>query len=500
MTRLLRRRSVFAVLAVVAVGVVYAAASQLGHQAAAAAAPGKPGRAAVESAAFGCAAPGSTGATAGGLAIMANPGKAPQGSAVVTRVDGSSAGKPVRTVSRSGLQNVVKVTAAPAVKGDQKLQAGAASVPTSVVRGGVLVQATGSMAQGLEVEQTGPSGLVTAPCTEPGTDFWFVGPGVATAGNVELYLLNPSGQPADAQVLALTDAGPVLGSPDTGIVVPPHTELVQSLAGYLKSSRVISLHISATLGQLVANVRESKRNGQAGVWLPPAQPPATKVVIPGMTAAPGSRVLYVAVPGSDNAQVKVTAVTSRGSYQPTGGTDIDLPSNSAAQVQLPSLAGVAGAVEVSANVPVTAAMMVSGGAAGAPGAIAGSSAAVQEQGVIADVPHGPAGTAELVLSAPGKAASVRIVTGTTSLTVDGQPGQVVSIPAGHTVEQVLSPPKGSRDRWFSVVITPLAGSGPVYAGRVIRSGGSVQSIMAVPSSLTWVPLVRARDSLLTVLP
>jgi hypothetical protein len=219
-----------------------------------------------------------------------------------------------------------------------------------------------------------------------------------------------------------------------------------------------------------------------------------------MPAAAGSRVLYIAVPGTDNAQVKVTAVTSKGSYQPTGGSDIDLPSNSAAQIQLPSLAGVAGAVEVSANVPVTATMMISGGAAGAPGAIAGSAAPVQEQGVIADCPHGAAGSAELVLSAPGKAASVRIVTGTSSLTVAGQAGQVVTIPAGHTIVQALRPPKGSRARAFSVVITPLAGSGQVYAGRVIRSGGSVQSIMAVPSSLTWVPLVRARDSLLTVLP
>ena len=181
----------------------------------------------------------------------------------------------------------------------------------------------------------------------------------------------------------------------------------------------------------MANVRESKRNGQAGAWLPPAQSPATKVVIPGMPAAPGSRVLYVAVPGTDNAQVKVTAVTSKGSYQPTGGSNIDLPSNSAAQIQLPSLAGVAGAVEVSANVPVTATMMVSGGAAGAPGAIAASAAPVQEQGVIADCPHGAAGSAQLVLSAPGKAGSVRIVTGSSSLTVAGQAGQVVTIPAGH---------------------------------------------------------------------
>ena len=194
MTRLLRRRSWFALLVAVALGAVYAAASQLGHQAAAAALPGKPGHAAVESAAFGCPAPGSTGATSGGLAILANPGKAPQGSAVVTRVDGSAAGQADQDGQQGRLAERRQGQHGACREGQPEAAAGAADVPTSVVRGGVLVQATGSMAQGLEVEQTGLSGLVTAPCSEPGTNFWFVGPGVSSAGNIELYLLNLAGQ------------------------------------------------------------------------------------------------------------------------------------------------------------------------------------------------------------------------------------------------------------------------------------------------------------------
>ena len=53
---------------------------------------------------------------------------------------------------------------------------------------------------------------------------------------------------------------------------------------------------------------------------------------------------------------------------------------------------------------------------------------------------------------------------------------------------------------FAVVITPLAGSGPVYAGRVLAHGGTVESIFPVLSTLTAVPLPPARDSLATVLP
>ena len=55
--------------------------------------------------------------------------------------------------------------------------------PRAPARGGVEVEATGAMAQGLEVEQTGPGGLVTAQCGAPGTSFWFVGPGQASAGD-----------------------------------------------------------------------------------------------------------------------------------------------------------------------------------------------------------------------------------------------------------------------------------------------------------------------------
>ncbi len=51
-----------------------------------------------------------------------------------------------------------------------------------------------------------------------------------------------------------------------------------------------------------------------------------------------------------------------------------------------------------------------------------------------------------------------------------------------------------------MVLTPLAGSGPVYAGSVISTGGTVQSILPVASSLTWIPLPAVRSTLTAVLP
>lgn len=51
-----------------------------------------------------------------------------------------------------------------------------------------------------------------------------------------------------------------------------------------------------------------------------------------------------------------------------------------------------------------------------------------------------------------------------------------------------------------MIVTPLAGSGPLYAGRVITGsgkGGVLQSILPVPSALAMVPLPGARNALIS---
>jgi Family of unknown function (DUF5719) len=474
-------------------------------------------RAAVSSAIRACPAPGSAGATAGSVVSAAVPAAAGQGSAVVTRLSGAgnaTAGAVVRTITTPNVLNLSAVSAVPVPRvktaGTKAPRSGTASggtnggssggstsgaLTTAPGQGGVMVQATGAMAQGLEVEQADLGGLVTGECPAPGTDFWFVGPGADTTANIELYLMNTDAQSADVQVSALTDSGPLLGSSDTGIVVPPHAMVVQSLGKYLGTSRVVALHVSTSIGQVAVAVREAKSATAAGGWLPAAQQPATSLVIPGLPGTAGSRALYIVVPGNGNAQVKVTAVTAKGSYQPTGGSGIDLPGDSAVSVELPSLSGVAAAIRVSSTVPVTAAVMLPGGATGAPGAISVAAAPVSEQGLAAANPAGPAGSADLVISAPGAAATVRIVTATSKISFSGQSATTVNVAAGHTVVTPVRPPQGGKSASFAVEVTPASGSGPVYVGRVISSGGTVRSIMPLTSALTWVSLPSTQDSL-----
>jgi hypothetical protein len=337
---------------------------------------------AVSSVTRACPAPGAGSSAGSGVAIMAAPAGGPagpagtstaatgSGAAVVTRLaaaGAAAAGPAVLSITQPGSPRLATVPTDRARANAGPAQKPAANtVASAPATGGVVVSAHGLLAQGLDVEQTSAASLPTAACGSPGTDFWFVGPGQRTTPRIQLYLMNASGQVADADVEIFTDAGPLQQTTDTGITVPAHGMITQSLAVTLNNSRAITLHVRTSVGQVVAAVQESTGPGP-GAWLPAAQAPARQVVIPGLPNVAGGRELYVTVPGIKDATVQVTAVTSRGTYQPTGTSGIDLPGGSAAQITLPSLSGIPAALKLTANTPITADVMIPGGSPGSPG-------------------------------------------------------------------------------------------------------------------------------------
>jgi Family of unknown function (DUF5719) len=484
-----------------------------------------PRSAAATSVVQACPSLGLAGAPTADVALVAAPATAGQGQAQVSRLGGTAATAVLSSVTRPGQLSVAAVrpaaahhaagtvrrttpaaTPRPTSSAANAQPQGSASpsgqpVPTSAARGGVVIQASGSMARGLEVEQI-TGGVPAARCVSPGTDFWFVGPGQHSATRIQLYLANPGSQAADVSVEVSTDAGPLEGSTDTGIAVPAHSMVVQSLAPIVRGSRAVALHVRTSVGQVAAAVKETTRSRGSGAWLPVAQAPATTVVLPGLPAAAGTRQVFVAVPGIEDAHLELTAVSTKGSYQPTGGTGLDIPGGSAISIALPSLSGIPAALRLTANVPITASAMLSGGAPGAPGVFTAASPSLQEQGVVAYNKAGGGAASQLVLSAPGQAVRAQI----TEIGLTGAAGtpRIVQIRAGHSLVTQLGKGGGAgRKSAFSVLITPLAGSGLLYAGRVITSsgtGGKVQSILPVVSALTWVPLPHVQNTVITTVP
>jgi hypothetical protein len=448
-----------------------------------------------------CPAPGLAGAPDSQVALIAGPAASGSGHAVVSRI-GAATGAPVASLTQPGVLSVTGVHAVPVAKHGKTPFPAPASQPvvTTPAQGGVVVQASGVMARGLEAEQVLPGGKVSARCDGPGTDFWFAGPGAFTVGHIQLFLMNVGSQPADVNVTAYTDAGPLQGSPDTGVAVAPHSMVTQSLEKMLHGTRMVALNVRTSVGQVVAAVEETTGSAHSGAWLPESGTPGTRMVIPGMPPTRGTRQLFVTVPGTQDAHITLSAVTDKGSYHPTGGGGLDIPGGSVASVSLSSLSGSFGALQISSTVPVTAAMLTPGGPKGTPGAFSSAVPALQGQGVVAVNQTGAGAASSLVLSAPWRGARVRVTEiGGGSGPGPAAPGRVLTVPAHRSLLQQLATPAGERrGSPFAVVITPLPGSGPVYAGRVVMSSGksgSLQSILPVSSALTVVPLPRVQDYL-----
>jgi Family of unknown function (DUF5719) len=372
------------------------------------------------------------------------------------------------------------------------------------------VTASGVMAQAMEAEEAQGSGPASVRCGEPGSDIWFVGPGQQNgASHIQLDLMNMDALTANVDVSVITDAGPVQADDDTGIVVPSHQTVTESLSSMAGGSSVVAIEVRTTIGRVAADVVESSGSGSTS-WLPSTAAPSTKLVIPGVPSSSSAAGLFIVVPGDSSALVNVLAITPQGQYRPFGTQTVDLPGESASYVALTPLGGTASALELTANVPVTAAVLVPGSGLGA---FTAATAPISEQAVVAGNTSGSGTAATIVLSAPAGAARVRLTEITAPASGAGAKGgratgpgsamsQVVSVRAGHTVVVPAAAPRGSKSgSAFAIVITPLAGSGPLYAARVETQGQStVVSIIPAVSALATLSLPPVRDSYTAISP
>jgi hypothetical protein len=367
--------------------------------------------------------------------------------------------------------------------------------PATVLQGWS-VTASGTLAQAMEAEEASGSGLASVRCGEPGSDLWFVGPGQqGGAAQIQLDLMNVDALSASVDVRIITDAGQIPAGPDTGITVPPHQTVTESLSSLAAGARVVAIEVRTSTGRVVADVSEGSSHGTAS-WLPSTAEPSTQLVIPGVAPSGGTAGLYVVVPGSAGARIAVTAITAQGQHQPFGTQAIELPGDSASYVPLTPLGGTA-ALELTANVPVTAGVLVPGSGLGA---FTAATAPISEQAVVAGNTNSSGLAASVVLSAAAGAARVRLTeiaeaTGSGAAGTAARASQVSSVPAGRTVVVPVKAPSGAKSGSpFAIVITPLSGSGPLYAARVETRGQTVVSIIPAVSALTTISLPPVRDS------
>jgi hypothetical protein len=379
------------------------------------------------------------------------------------------------------------------------------AAPRAASADGTALAASGQMAEGFEAEQATASGMGTVSCTHPSSDMWFVGTGTATgAPQVRLYLMNTGDLAASVDLTILTDSGLQTG-PGSAITVAPHQFVMENVAPFIRGSQALALHVQTTSGQVAASVWEGGGSaGSGGTWLPEAVAPSTSLVIPGLTVASSAARLFITVPGATDARVTVVAFTAQGRFPQFGSTPTDAPAAATTSYPLTSLGASAAGLELISNVPITAAVLVPGEGVGS---VTAATSPVTEQGVVAGNPAARGYTVGLVLTAPASAARASITVvpsgaGQFASATGGQ--QVETVQAGHTVGVTVPRPQGSRQP-FAIVIRPLAGSGPLYAARVVTTGtgglsAPLVSLLPVPSALTVITLPAAQNSYSAILP
>jgi hypothetical protein len=378
---------------------------------------------------------------------------------------------------------------------------GTVATVTAPGGGGAAVAATGRMAEGFEAEQADASGTGLVSCTHPGSDMWFVGTGQAAgAAQIWLYLMDTGTITASADLTILTDTGQQNGL-SSAITVAPNQFVAENVTPYVQGSQAVALHVQTNAGQVAAAVWEGGANG--GAWLPQANAPAKTLVVPGLTVASSAAKLFVVVPGSTDAQLRVVAYTPAGATTQFPGTPVDASAGAATPVALSSLGASAAGLKLTANVPVVAGVLVPGAGIGS---FTTAVPPLTEQGVVAGNPSTKGDTVGLLLTAPGAAAQVSISVISADGTVMTPAGdQAVTVAAGHTrAVTVPRPVDGSRQP-FAVVVTPQHGSGPLYAVRVVTSGtgglsAPLSSLLPVTSAMTSITLPPAQNSYTAVLP
>jgi hypothetical protein len=447
---------------------------------------------AVTSAARAC--PPTPGSGSGAVALIAGaaPGPRPatgaqQGQTELTALP--PAGQSLRAAApvRAAGPGMLSLLTVPAGASTSKKGASVAQ--------GWSVSATGTMAQAMEAEVAQSSGLGSVRCAEPGSDIWFLGPGQQNgASQIQLDLMNIDSLAASVDVSAITDAGQAQAGNDSGITVPPHQTVTESLSSLASGSSVLAVEVHTSIGRVAADVAETSAHGGTASWLPRTAAPSTQLVIPGVPSSGSAAGLILAVPGTASAKVNVVAITPQGLYRPFGSQPVELPGESASYTALQP-GGTAAALEITSNVPVTAGVVVPGSGVGA---FTAATAPISEQAVVAGNTSGSGIAASVVLSAPAGAARVQL---TEIAEADRGGGSVtasqdVSVKAGRTLVTPVTAPRGARHgSAFALVITPLAGSGPVYAARVETQGqDTVVSIIPVASALTTIGLPPVRDS------
>jgi hypothetical protein len=245
---------------------------------------------------------------------------------------------------------------------------------------------------------------------------------------------------------------------------------------------MLMVNVRARSGRIAVALRQQMQAASTPLgidWIPLARPPALSSIVPGLTSGLGPRQIVLGNPGDTDANATIRLVRNDSSFVPRGLANITVPAGSVVAVDITAgLATKPGAALVTADHSIVAGAVMSTGprvsgfaeqafSAGAPSLTGPSPVVVNYVGG-----RTPSAlfTSTLLLTAPTRAANVRIAT-LAGVGPSAESSATVHVPAARTVSVDLSS-LAHNALLVSVTVTPVPGSGPVYAARSVSEVGS----------------------------
>ena len=351
----------------------------------------------------------------------------------------------------------------------------------------------GALAPGLVADQWGRDpggrgrGMASTACAAAASEFWFVGGGAIAGRQTRIVLVNPDETAAVVDVIVHGPDGVIDAPAGRGLVVKGQDRLVARLDVLAPGVTATAVHVLARTGRIGASIDDEQQSGLANIgtdWVPQAAKPATRVFVPGIVNGPGARVLSVAAPGGDDAIVNLRVISADGTYAPAERSRIEVPADSVVTLDMaPVLNRQAATLELTSDVPIVAGMRMFFGnetsfTAGAqpfdgPAAVSG-------------LPVRTATDVRVGITAPESAAEVDIVLlpfrgGKEA--AEPTPARRIRVEAGKLRWIRLSPPSGVA--WYTAVVTPVDGSGPVLVAHRLREQSRFGDLV---TGYPWNPL------------
>lgn len=364
------------------------------------------------------------------------------------------------------------------------------------------VRAEGTMAPGVAAEQytlvqrPDLRGVLTAACTGPAREHWFVGAESAVGQRGRLVLANPSDTPAVVTVSLWDEAGVVEAAGTKDISIPARSSDVLLLDALAEDRERLAVQVLASRGRVAAAVeyRESDEGEPRGMTMvPAAAAPSKSLVVPGVPGH-GERTLRIVAPGDTDAIVSIRVLGTAGPFSPLDHDVVTVPAGTVLDLPMDEVLGdSAAAIELESDEDITAAVRV----------VTGGSDELPDLAYTAATPPLPAEPAAAVLSRDSSGMSSRLLLtavgdmgGRATLTTVDLEGNVVDeqeveLSAGTTAVAELE--SGDETVW-AYTFVEAAAPGTVVAVREIQGSDDDGALLdlaplVAPPAMVQVPTV-----------